>query len=487
MRGKKRVLIVDDNYETVDFLRSTLEHAAFPVETFGVPSAEEGWLELLQGRFDLAIIDLRLPGMSGSEFLQRIHRRFPQLPTIVMSGYNLEWMKQETAGLTVFRLLEKPFVLEQVLEVVEAVFSGVRLPADAEGGGDPGGDFEMTAPLRRRLEKFRQDTGALRLLLGRMNGDLLYWNGEQVGPFDEQKLTRLVGENLAGSLGLAGEMGSELPLIVQVQMTGQFEVYFANIGSDYFLTLFFPSQSQRARIGTIWVFLQRAIRDIQPLLPAGPAPFRPDPAREAPPPAERKKRTGPLPPPAEEPVDPGPALSLQEALAQGLIPEALAAAIEPAPEEPPVEELDLFADLETLSEEDLVDIIALTAEHEADPAEAEAFWKGVITGDTEGAVNDDLLDRALQTGLEISASIEGEEADEQTGESEDSTADELAALSDFDLLTHEEVAENEAEAFWDSALSQADFEDQDGLSLEEAREKGLLPWGDDEDNEEGET
>ena len=82
----RKILIIDDHYEVQDFLRSLLELASDDFQVESVPSAEEGWLELLRVRFDLLITDLRLPGMNGFELIRMAQKRFPALPIILITG-----------------------------------------------------------------------------------------------------------------------------------------------------------------------------------------------------------------------------------------------------------------------------------------------------------------------------------------------------------------------------------------------------------------
>lgn len=498
MSDKKQVLIIDDNYETVDYLRSALELSRDSYHVTGVPSAEEGWLELLRQRVDLVIVDLRLPGMSGGELMHRIHRKFPGLPTIVMSGYSLEWMRQETAGLTVFRMLEKPLDTDQLLEVVDQAVFG--RPAPVRQVENPSGfvDVNFSEPLRRRLAQLQQDTGARRLLMGTLHGQLLFRVGEPLGELDEERIAAMIAQNLRSSLDLAAAMGNEETQAIEVQMSDRFEIYMANAGRRFFIALYYPVQSQRARIGTIWVFLQRALRDLVPLLPAVPEdgpqavvePDAPGPvslAAAAQPAAVLEPEPEPEPEAAPEAAGESPAasppLSLEEALAQGLLPNELSAAFagitdeEGAPAEEPL--LDLSGS--DGGEEDLEDFLDLLTEHEADPSEADAFWRGIVTGDTEKEVDDADLDEAIQTGILVSSRLEegGTAEPAAAADPEQLGDDELEALSDLNLLDLDAGDEEEILAFWDAALGEDDPDRSSGLSFEEARRKGLL--GNDED------
>ena len=74
MADAKQILVVDDHFEMLEFLRSMLELSNQDCEVRAVPSAEEGTLEITRTKFDLVISDVRLPGMSGFEFIRRLRQ-----------------------------------------------------------------------------------------------------------------------------------------------------------------------------------------------------------------------------------------------------------------------------------------------------------------------------------------------------------------------------------------------------------------------------
>ena len=79
-----RVLVVDDELVILQTMRAILETRGWHVRT-----AEDGFdgLRLLRETApDLIISDLRMPNMSGFEFLAVVRRRFPHIPVIAVSG-----------------------------------------------------------------------------------------------------------------------------------------------------------------------------------------------------------------------------------------------------------------------------------------------------------------------------------------------------------------------------------------------------------------
>jgi CheY-like chemotaxis protein len=79
-----RVLFVDDEPAVRTTGAAVLEAAGYEVLT--APDGLEGLHTLDEALPDLIISDLRMPNMSGFEFLAVVRNRFPQIPTIALSG-----------------------------------------------------------------------------------------------------------------------------------------------------------------------------------------------------------------------------------------------------------------------------------------------------------------------------------------------------------------------------------------------------------------
>jgi CheY-like chemotaxis protein len=79
-----RVLFVDDEPAVRSTGAAVLESAGYEVLT--AEDGLDGLNSLDQALPDLIISDLRMPKMSGFEFLAVIRNRFPQIPTIALSG-----------------------------------------------------------------------------------------------------------------------------------------------------------------------------------------------------------------------------------------------------------------------------------------------------------------------------------------------------------------------------------------------------------------
>lgn len=138
----RRVLVVDDD----DLIRSGLK-AAMELRGFRVSVAKNGFRGLEQvetSAFDLAIVDIFMPGMDGFEFIRELRMRGHPLPVIIMSGANAspplafgstkmpDYLKMAMA-LGAVRTLQKPFSPHELTQAIDACFedfaTGRRAPA----------------------------------------------------------------------------------------------------------------------------------------------------------------------------------------------------------------------------------------------------------------------------------------------------------------------------------------------------------------------
>jgi DNA-binding NtrC family response regulator len=131
-----RILIVDDEPS----LRRTLERAltSFHYKVVSVADPHSAYLMLDESRFDLVLLDLRLPQMAGDTFFLAIVRRWPRLlgRVILMSGDLSSPHPDWPAELLGCPILTKPFTLESLGKLVGTVLAQAETRPDLrEGNG----------------------------------------------------------------------------------------------------------------------------------------------------------------------------------------------------------------------------------------------------------------------------------------------------------------------------------------------------------------
>jgi len=101
------VLIVDDEAVIRDVLEEALVQAGFKV--FSAASAENAFLVLDKHSVDVVISDEQMPGISGSEMLAIIRRRYPETIRIILTGHaTLESTIRAINEGEIYRFFTKP-------------------------------------------------------------------------------------------------------------------------------------------------------------------------------------------------------------------------------------------------------------------------------------------------------------------------------------------------------------------------------------------
>ena len=113
-----RVLAVDDEARYLRLMRMNLEAEGHYF--VGVGSANEALDALANGQFDLAIFDVRMPGMDGFTLLKNV-REFSDVPVIFVTALGEEADKVEGLQLGADDYLTKPFGAPELLARVNAV------------------------------------------------------------------------------------------------------------------------------------------------------------------------------------------------------------------------------------------------------------------------------------------------------------------------------------------------------------------------------
>lgn len=120
---RAKILVVDDSEEVREVLRELLTGQGHMVVTCA--DGESGLAALETGRFDLAMVDLGLPGISGLEVATQLKHRFPDTTAVVMTGY---FDRMDSAGPQVKGVdfvLTKPFSLDQLRLLIHNAYSGL--------------------------------------------------------------------------------------------------------------------------------------------------------------------------------------------------------------------------------------------------------------------------------------------------------------------------------------------------------------------------
>lgn len=124
-----RILLADDHAVVREGLRQLFAYAPdmeLCAEFAGGDALLAGLADGGVG-FDVLLLDLSMPGLSGVELLQRLRARFPRLPVLVLSMHNEVVVAQRAMAAGAAGFLTKDSDPEALLEAIRRVAAGLRV------------------------------------------------------------------------------------------------------------------------------------------------------------------------------------------------------------------------------------------------------------------------------------------------------------------------------------------------------------------------
>jgi len=117
--AKRKILLVDDNFELAEMMGLFLEHYGFQVSK--APNGQKAIEKLVKETPDLVLLDLNLPDMLGGRVLKRIKEINDDTAVIIITAYGGEQVAVELMKAGAEDFISKPFENEALLNSVKAV------------------------------------------------------------------------------------------------------------------------------------------------------------------------------------------------------------------------------------------------------------------------------------------------------------------------------------------------------------------------------
>ncbi len=151
-----KLLFIDDEQTFLKYLAKRLVLDGFTVKT--TFSGEEGIRVAADEDFDVAVVDLQMPGMNGIEVQKRLKELQPFLPCIVLTGHGNVENALESGKYNAFKFLSKPIDMDTLIETINAAYDH-RLKQEGASSAPNGklqSDTENAGPLKKAFSKFRK-------------------------------------------------------------------------------------------------------------------------------------------------------------------------------------------------------------------------------------------------------------------------------------------------------------------------------------------
>jgi two-component system response regulator PilR (NtrC family) len=143
-----RILVVDDERSMREFLEILLQREGHEAVT--VASADDALLSIENDDFDLIISDIKMPGITGIELLERVRETSADTPVVLITAHGSTESAVEAMRIGAYDYLTKPCSVDEMCLVVEKALEKRSLSAE-----------------NRRLRRELQERSGLPTMLGR--------------------------------------------------------------------------------------------------------------------------------------------------------------------------------------------------------------------------------------------------------------------------------------------------------------------------------
>lgn len=259
----RNILIVEDQRDLARMLQSGLTAAAPNTNVLNVPSAEEALLVAGIGRFDILIIDIILPGISGLDLMPRLKAQQPDAKTILLTGSPDHEVRKRVANAGADAFFFKPVEISALLEAIESFDTGAAPPAL------PAEDPELEEPEQRldeQIATLRQSLEAFSVLLLDDRGQALIQAGDLPPGLDAAVLYPALMGAFSAAARVSATLGARTPEDITVVPGGHLEVYLGHIGDAVALVAVLPKDGPGGGAEVVVPAIQAAAADLRRIL-----------------------------------------------------------------------------------------------------------------------------------------------------------------------------------------------------------------------------
>jgi DNA-binding NtrC family response regulator len=119
------ILIVDDDEDITELLQRTLKRAGYSVTSYNSPS--KALKDFRANMFDLALLDIRMPGMNGFELLKGIKKLDANLKCCFLTAFEIvkeDFAQNDIPAKAIDCFIKKPIHLPEFTQKVNTLLEG---------------------------------------------------------------------------------------------------------------------------------------------------------------------------------------------------------------------------------------------------------------------------------------------------------------------------------------------------------------------------
>lgn len=168
-----KILIVEDELNMVQGLKDNLEYEGYEVDT--AMDGRSGLQKILQGRYDLVLLDVMLPELSGFDICKAVRKEGVSTPIILLTARGEEIDKVLGLEFGADDYITKPFSLRELLARIKAILR--RSPK--EGTAEP--EFTNLGRIKVNFKNYLALEGAGEIKMTHKEFELLHYLYKNAG------------------------------------------------------------------------------------------------------------------------------------------------------------------------------------------------------------------------------------------------------------------------------------------------------------------
>jgi len=122
--NKDKILIVDDEADIALILKLQLEDSGF--KTVRARDGIEALEHIAREKFDLILLDIKMPRMDGMQVLERVRKEYPDLGVVMMTAHGSEAIAVEAMKNGAIDYISKPFSTDDLVKKIERAIHNLR-------------------------------------------------------------------------------------------------------------------------------------------------------------------------------------------------------------------------------------------------------------------------------------------------------------------------------------------------------------------------
>ena len=155
MSAPLRICLIDDDAAARGALERVLNSEGYEVVSY--PDGTSGLTAALEEDFDCVLTDLRMPGVSGLELIDKLREELPNLPVVLMTAHGTTETAIEATRRGAFDYILKPFEMEELFPVLARAAAAGRRGREKVGlGAEPSREIRLVGQGRAMQSVYKE-------------------------------------------------------------------------------------------------------------------------------------------------------------------------------------------------------------------------------------------------------------------------------------------------------------------------------------------